>query len=558
MEPGRPPGRSVDVGHCCTSGGRGMSEGLATTFRLLSETDNDAAVRALIPALDSPHTAVQEGALRALLARRSPAGGRELLGRLPTFPGRWKEIVRRHPGRLTGAIRDALLGTDRPMCASACRAAVWFREYDLIPALLNLLEGRDSQNADLAGPTLLELAGQLYDELARPRDSTGRRDPQLVREHIVGSLEGSVGRFSRHGQRAPIEAFLLLVRRDNLTLQRILQDRHHASFPVTVDVLSRSSRPGVIRLLLSFLDDPRVPAAALSVVAKRSDPRFVRYLLRKIGREPSATVAQNLGRIDSIGWLRSGQAMLEQFDDTAQHAVVQLVIHSGVPRLEAFSTIEQLVLRGTPGGRRAAAEALGQFRGAAANNLALKALEDPDPQVQAAVVAQLRRRGIPGSLSRLVAMVDSPHAAVRRAARASLEEFTFQRFLRAFDLLDEEVQRSTGRLVKKIDLQTIPQLQAELRSRSRTRRLRGVAIARALGAVGRLEPLLIALLGDEDHLVRAQAADTLAHCPTEASRRALEHALGDRSATVQEAARASLAGQAQFRQWREAFCDPRD
>ena len=173
-------------------------------------------------------------------------------------------------------------------------------------------------------------------------------------------------------------------------------------------------------------------------------------------------------------------------------------------------------------------------------------------------MAQLRRRGIVGSLARLVALVDSPHAAVRNAARENLDEFTIERFLRTFDMLEEEVRQTTGMLVKKIDLRTVPRLETEMKSRGRTRRLRGLAIAQAMGVVEQLEPLVIELLRDEDHLVRVQAATALARCTSAASRRALERALGDRSHAVREAAGKSLAEQAQFTQWRESFADPRD
>ena len=535
-----------------------MSEALATTFRVLAKTDNEAAVRVLTAGLDSPHAEIQEGSLQAILTRRNPTGARELLRRLHTLPQRWKEIIRQNHGRMTRTLRDALLGVDIQMFINGCRAAIWFREYDLIPALLNLLEDPRRQHADPAGETLLELTGQLYEELAAPRDYSSRRDPQLVRQHVVGSLEASVKRFDRHKRREAVEAFLSLVGRDNVTLKRILQDPHHASFLTTLEVLSGSSCGGVMRLLLSFLDDPHVPSAALSVVAKRSDLKFVRHLLGKIGREPSATVAQNLKHIESIAWLHSGQETFGQLDDAAQHAAVQLVIGSATPRLQAFSLIKYLVLHGKPGGRRAATEALREFSGAEANDLVLNALDDPDPRVQAAAAGQLRHRGIPGSLSRLIALVDSPHPAVSSVARENLDEFTFDRFLRAFDMLEDDVRQSTGMLVKKIDLQTVPRLEVELKSRGRTRRLRGLAIARTIGVADRLEPLVIELLQDEDHVVRTEAAAALARCVSPASRRALEDALADRSLSVQEAAGKSLAEQAQFTLWRDAFSDPRD
>jgi hypothetical protein len=290
---------------------------------------------------------------------------------------------------------------------------------------------------------------------------------------------------------------------------------------------------------LSFLDDPRAPSAALSIVSKRSDATFVKYFLHKIGREATPAVMHNLKRIETVAWIRDA-ATLDLCDDAEQCAATRLAMVSGIPRAHAFSLVEHLLLYGKPGGRRAASEALDQFRGADANLLALQALDDHDPEVQAKILVQLRNRGIPGALARLVEMVDSPHEIVRTAARKSLAEFTFPRYLASFDLLDEEVRVSTGELVKKVDPQTPALLRAELASLIRSRRLRGLAVARALDLAGDLEDAVVPLLSDEDHLVRAQAATALGRCPSETAREALAEALSDRSPAVQEAARASL------------------
>ncbi len=519
-----------------------MSEGLSTTFRVLAKTENEAAVRVLLPALDSPHASVQEGALRAILARRSPVGGRELIRRLETLPPQWEEIIRQQGGRMNRTLRDAILDPDRQMCANGCRAAVWLREYDLIATLLNVLEDQTSDHADLAAATLWELVGLLYEEMAGTGEGSNRRDPQLVRRHVVAALESSVKRFGdhTHNRREVIESFLLLVGRDNVTLQQILQDPHHPSFLIMVDVLSHSNGIGVIRLLLSYLDDPHVPSAVLTVIGKRSDAKFVRYFLRKIGRQPSDVVAGNLKRMQSITWLSQGGELFAELDEPAQHGTIQLAMHAGIPRREAFVVVEQMLLYGEPGARREAAAALGEFPGADANNLALKALDDPDPKVQANVLAQLRQRGIPGVLPRMLEMIDSPHAIVRQAARSGLDEFSFPRYVGAFDMLDDDVRYSTGMLVKKIDPQTVPLLKEEMGSRLRTRRIRGLAIARTIEMVAALEETIAALLGDEDHLVRSEAAMALAEGTKEVSINALTGALGDTSTTVREAARKSL------------------
>ena len=523
-----------------------MTNGIPLTLDLLTATDNEAAVEVLIPALDCHNPVVQEGALIALLKRKTAAGGREILDRMARMRPEWKTIIRQHRGRLTGALRDAILSTDPAICENGCRAAAMFRDYDLVPTLLTALDAPAQLSSDLAAQTVLELVEALCQELGDPlrgcpgRNSGDRRDPQMVRRYVLGSLESSVHRYQQHRRREVIESFLLLVNRDNAALQQILGNPHHAAFATVADVLSKSTKRGVLRLVLSFLDDLRAPAAILAVIAGRGDSRFVHSLMRKIGREPTATMACNLKKVTAVSWLNDCRRIMDQIDDAGQHSAVRFALASGIPRQQALQLVETILLYGKPGGRREAARALGEFQGAEANNLAMSALSDPDPQVQANVVPQLRGRGIPGVLPSLLELVESPYAVVRKAARESLAEFSFKRFVTAFDMLDEEVRRSTGLLVKKIDAQCLPHLTDELKSPIRTRRLRGLAIARAIDAVEAVEGTIIEMLQDEDHLVRMEAATALGRSLSAASVAALTAALNDKSEVVRHAAERGL------------------
>lgn len=537
---------------------RAVSEGLATTLAVLQKTDNEAAVRALVSALDSPNHAIQDGALRALLLRRNRTGHREILRRLPRMPARWKAIVREHHGRLAGALRDAILGVDPQACLIACEAAVSFCEYDLIPTLLSALDERSRGPIDTLADTVLKLAEALVEELAAPRDYSIRRDPLTVRQHVLASFEEAVARYPNHRRREVLEAFLLLTGRENAALKKILVNPHHLVFLPIIELLAESTREGIVRLLLSFLDDPHPPSAVLGVIAKRSDVKFVQHLLVKLAAEPSQVLTQNLRKIQSVPWLNEGIVFLAQLDGTAQKGVVRLAMASGIPRLHAFTAIQRVLLHGTPEGRRAAAAALAEFNGADANALAMRALDDPDPRVQASVVRQLRRRGIPGILTRLVELLDSPHAEVRRAARENLSEFTIRRFLTAFDLLSEEVRASTALLVKKTDPRTIPELREELQSNVRSRRLRGLSVAHSMDLVESLEDVIVGLMDDADHLVRGEAAAALAKCMSSASLEALKGAQTDTSGIVREAAGRGLQERAEFQQWRKVLSDPRD
>lgn len=513
---------------------------LNATFELLARTPNEAATTSLLAALDSPEVAIRDAALRALLRRHSLAGHQALLRRLHELDPKWREILHQFRGTMSHALRDALLSGEPQSCANACQAILWFHEYDLMPALINLLETGNQPGASLAAETALALADLFYDDLAGNSHFNPRQDPGILRNHLVATLEASVTRYARHRRTEPVEAFAMLAPRDNVTLKQLLFDPLHASYRPLIDTLTHSSRPGVLRLLLGYIDDAQPPSAALTAVAHRRDPAFVNALLRKTGQEPSAAIRRNLTRIEHFAWLQSGERLLDELGDDAQYAVVQLIMASGMKRLEAFETIAHLVLHGTRMGRRGAAVALAAFHGSEANQVALKALDDDDPLVQAAVIDQLRERGIPGAVSLLLRFTDHSQPPVREATRRSLAEFSFTRYLASFDALEEQVRRSTGALVRKVDPDAAPLLLEEMTAPSRRRRIRALQVAEAMEIVREVEETIVTLLSDEDHLVRLEAARALAQGITVDACLALRAAEEDTSVTVREAAAESL------------------
>jgi HEAT repeat protein len=516
-----------------------VSQGLAITLAVLAETDNEAAVRLLIAALDSPHPEVAEGALRAVLARRSPAGQRQVVARLDTLGEAARRIVRNERGSLSRALRDAVLDSDPRTSANACEAILWLEEYDLVPVLVNAVEDERNGDVDRTTRTLVELVARLDEELALPAGGEGRRDLARERQAALLSLEHAAARYGKHCRAELIEAFLILAARDNGPLLQILGNPHLTSYLPVLDCLMHCLRPGVVRLLLSFLDDEHAPSAGVSALARRGDRPFVSRVLARIGESPSDAVVHNIKRMDAFPWARP-PGILAELDGEEQRIATRLVMTAGVKRSEAYRTIEWLVRFGRPEGRRAAAAALAEFNGAEANRLCLAALDDADPLVQAAAVRHLRQRGIPSALARLLDLVESPHASVREAVAECLTEFRFPGFLARFDQLDEDARRSTAELVLKLDREAVSQLQAELTSPVRGRRLRGIQMADALAAAPEVEGELVALAGDEDHLVRLEAVGLLAELGSMAARGALEAALADSSVLVRERARRGL------------------
>ncbi|MDZ4818293.1 MAG: HEAT repeat domain-containing protein [Planctomycetota bacterium] len=517
-----------------------MTPGLTTTFALLAKTKNEAADEVLLPGLESDRSDLRIGALRALLERHSEAGHREIVNQWHNYDDERRTLVKEFRGSMTAALRHAVLSFETQLCRNGCDMVLDSREYDLAPALINASEDETNPNRGLTARALLQSIEMLYEELDSPGEQRGRRDPVLVRQHILGSLEQSVQRYYKHRVGEVLEAFLLLVDRDNLCLRGILSDPRSILYLPTAEILSHSPRAGIVRLVLSFLDDSQPPSAAMTLLAYRNDAAFVEALLKKVGTSPSPNITQNFHKLEHIAWLQSEELLLHRLADEDQSAAVCVALASGVNRRTVYKLIETMLVKGQPAGRLAAAQGLAQFNGVDANTLALKALADEDPAIQAAIVPQLRQRGIPGAVSKLIQLLESPHTTVQLAARESLAEFSFNRYLSAFDGLDDEVRRSTGRMVCKVDPAALQLLVEELESGSRTRRLRAISMAAVMGLILHVEQQLHERLLDEDHLVRAEAARKLALCDTEATHVLLREAMADRSLVVREAAEISL------------------
>ena len=487
-----------------------MTGGTATTFQLLGNTENDAAAAVLVAALDSSQREIRDQALAALLQRHSNTAALNVLGRWNDLSLRWKTQIAERTGWLSGAIRMAILARDVRLYECGCAAAVFTRDYDLIPVLVQAAVDRGNPYSVQAAAATLELAELLSEELAAPRDYRIRRDPQLQRQHVLAGLDQAAAQFDQHGRRELLEAYILLASREDAVLKRILQSPTDRSFLPLVEVLTNSSRPGALRLLLSYLDDPHAPLPAIHILGRRSDVSFLRHLARKIGAEPTPVTRMNLKRIDTLPWITGNLSVLDALSETEQPGAVHLAALSSAPRHHALEVIAYVLRHGQVPGRRVAARSLSEFRGAEGNDLAVRSLADADPLVRAACANQLRERNVPGAINRLLQLLDSPHQAEREAAQAGLAEFRFERFAANFDKLSPEARMAAGPLVRRVDPQALDHVRAEFDAPARGRRKRAIEMAVALSAVSELQSELIKLLHDDDQYLRIDAIRALA------------------------------------------------
>lgn len=517
-----------------------MSANLRATFQFLARTKNQAAVEVLVAGLDCPHQATREEALRALLERPAPDGHIEVFWRLPTFDQACRAIVNERPERLISAAGEAVQHPTPETCAAACDAILAYRLYETLPAMLAVLDGKESPNADQVASAILKLADSFYGELCAPDKQSRRKDMDTVRQRLTSSLEESLRKFARHRRPELVEAFLLIAKPQNVTFRSLLQQPNDAAYPAVLDVLANSPRGGVIRLLLGFLEEPTMPQAVRKILVGRNDVKFVENMVLSVGTKPSKAAAETLGHLDGFAWAAPQAGLIGQLSELAQACAVSLLMASAMKRNQVLEVLGYLLRDGQIEGRRSAAHALAEIEGPEAAGVVIRALSDDDPVVRAHALRQIRPRKVPGALSLLIRMVDTPHEEVRQALREALPEFSLHQFLANFDSMDETTQAAAGHIVRKIDPDAASQLAVEMERLSPVRRRRAVMAADAMDIVPELEQKVIRLLSDDDHMVRIAVAKALADCGTKPSWEALRDALLDRSVIVKETAEQSL------------------
>ena len=517
-----------------------MTAGLATTFATLAASRNDAANAVLLAALGSNDAAIFDGALKTIIARRNKAGHLAILQRWHTLSAPQRDCLQEGRGRMSGALRDAVLSNDDQLFANACEIVEYFKEFDLVSTLVTLAENQKSQHAAAATDLVLRLVQQLSEMVLGPRDYDDRRDPESLSRFVSEALERSVERFRTHKRTELIEAFVILAGPTSSVLGQILDEPHHPCYLTVIDTLTHSQSAGVIDFLLRTLESDHASLNILNVISKRDDRGFLAALLDSLGDQIPTKKAKNLARIRSFAWLSTEENGYLQFDEDYQASCIKLVAASGVKTDELLDMLENILNQGTTTARWAACETLASIPGDRGNHLVLDAIEDSDPRVQAAATRQIRDRHVPGAMAILLRKIDSPHEEVREATCQALAEFSFENFLAGFEGLNEDARRSTGALVKKVDPESASRLLSEMDEDSRKRRLRAIEMAEAMELVPQVSEGLLLLLGDDDHLVRASAADALQFCPTVEVQKALRRAANDRSGAVQNAAKSSL------------------
>ncbi len=514
-----------------------MPSGIEKTFQLFANTDNHAAVPVLVDALDSPYSEVREGALSALLRQQNAVAQRALVQRWRKFTPVQRSWIELSGISLEIALRELIQSSDQEQFALGLEVLGQVPEFELIPALALIVRDSGHTYRDTAGNTLVHLAASLRKTL---RTGDSKVGVELVRNRAIDSLGDCITHYSQHESLAILEAFLVLVTRENQLLREAWNNAKHPAHSAIIRFLRHSSRPEIIDLVLSTLTDMHPSIPVLNIVGLRHDPAFMSELTVRLQGKMNDTVRRNLGKLTKVAWAEEHRHVLEKLNGLQQAAAVHMAMCTSIGSERLYELLLLVAASGHSNGRLAALEELASYVDPHTNELILEAVSDPNAAVRAEALRQLRPRGIPGAIKLLLQHLDSPQLIIQDTVRNSLAEFNFPRFLSAFDKMSPDAQKNTGRLVRGIDVNTQRLLANEMADDSSYRRLRALKIIEVMDNQLDMEADLIKALKHEDHFLRAEAARLLARCPSSSSVTALRQAMLDRNVRVRENAEASL------------------
>lgn len=514
-----------------------MTATFEKTLRFLSQTENPAAKDILRVLLDDPDWQVRTKAFDVLYLKMDQDLHVELLLHFLKDEERWLETSVVHPDRLARLADAAIRTQDEKLMNLAVNVLLNHRIYDGLKSLVPLLESPREDIAVLGATSIYCLAMSFYQELAACTSAVELRNFDRRREWFSEELEDAVRRFGVHGMTEPLQAFLIVTRKDYPSFLGVMADHHSLACKTILNFLETGDHGGYLRLLLSFIEDTGAPPQIDLIIAKRQDTRFIRYLLEVIGPQPSPTLKQALKRFKEFTWMNPDNPELLETIKGLEPNFVQLMMNISLPRERLIEMLRYVFAHCSPEGRRAAAESFRLLGGDDFNVVMLEAVNDPDPIVCSTILRQIKNRGLKEADQVIMQCVERPEPEVLRTIYELVSDFHIESYLQKVEQLPDPLARALGKIVKKVDPNMEKVLQTELASTAPVRRMAAIDAIRYTDLGHEFQDYLCnALQTDDETKVRIAACKALSCVLTVEAVQHLKAATEERSFAIREAA----------------------
>ena len=540
-----------------------MSTAVERTADLLARSRDEAAADILREALDRTDDAFGVEAALAIGRHGSMRMKNDVIRRVGSLSARQKDALRHKATAFADATAHGLRSPERSERLQAIEWIATVGDFERFPMLIELLVGRvrrseggeavEDESASTAGGEEVsaivlaceELVERMFD-LFDGRDALEEvgeriRNADELRKVMAAALSEAclqLGTVPCPDQ--ILQWTLILIDAESVALQKLANRLDEIDRSRLMRALLTGTHPGVMRLAWDLLRRGYPLPIVFDLWRQRQDPEFVCHLLDSQPTVPTTLQIQNLAQIDFVPWLADDpdeiEVRLRAIPPALLPNVVSLLELIALPNRQKKSVLRWLLANGDGPTRQRASAMFDLLGKQESHQIIADSLQHEDVGVQAWATGQLRPQDVPGAMRLLIERLDSPEEEIREAAREELSDFDFARMMRLIETDPDQVTPAMGRLILKVDPDTLDTARTELAHAIRGRRIRAVQAVVALEMAAELVDAIAALLDDSDMLVRRTAVEALGTVPTRASLIALDRACRDSSVRVRDAA----------------------
>lgn len=503
--------------------------GLDETFRTLREARTKPAEEVLLAAVPEPNPHVQERAVAALIHIESRRGMLHAVRNGHLLPPRVLATLALETRLVLPVLRQALRDASEQTRLNALDLLGRIGTNEAIQEALGAVEDGSPDVCKKATAVALDALVRFVGARRREASIVPQQTGSVHTSEVSAIVARLLGTYEKHRERKILEAMVEIGEASLATIVEVLRGPNSAARRDIVRVLASSHAPAAAACLFRLHrdKDAALRDAAGEILAERRSKAAARPLVRHIAALPDDEVELLAERVPGVPWWREASDLARDLDEREGLKMVRFLRCSKEPPARKVDALGDLLDSVHVHVRRAAVEALA---GIAAPESAVKierALRDTDEEVAMRALDALLARNLPDRNRLLLPLLNSPFDAVRKKVSALVSKDSFERYMRAFDRLDDKTRALAGKAIAKIDDDLVAKLADELGSLDGDRRFKALRIVAATEMSKELEPVLLELLNDPDRRVRATLVKTIGILGSADAMRALIHLLSD-------------------------------
>ena len=255
---------------------------LQTTFRVLANPRNVAAIPVLAMGMQSSDTFIRVSSIQALISRGGLEDAKAIVASIDHCSEEELPFLRSHPGLFASPIEACLESSEPEVRQRGLVAIAKIRISSQFHRLVEAVETVDDPQQIVASQLLLGLCRELG------RESRNSIAPKYVpgRKELLDALEGSIAIFQQHKMKEIVDAWLLASHWGDDMFQRLFSDMPHDAVATIRKRIQSSQASEIDELLLGSYWSPIPIEEAISVALERSSgkvPKELVHLEKRFG-----------------------------------------------------------------------------------------------------------------------------------------------------------------------------------------------------------------------------------------------------------------------------------